>query len=381
MSDTNRYEATADPDGFLATLGEGVLLPVHRSRVRSYPGLPSAAPSTGAVYRVAARALVRSKALLDVGCGAGGGARLLVTPGRGVTGLDPSVEAIAFARASAPAVRFVEGTLAQLDPAERFDAATVVDVLGLLPEPVALLSALRAVLTEGGTVVVAEPRATLAQQLVPPARRAFTREALEAVLVRAGYRSEGVLASPAEFVMLSARPSPESLTMAALAASESEDTPLEAAIEQVSEALAAVADPVEARELLLAFGALHLRHRDYDSAAGTFVGVLRMAPDSARGLVGLGRVAEAVARPQEALRLYEKATVRDPLAPEGWTALGALRAREGELEGALAALAHAVALAPAEAAVVDAFAAAGGEHPAGTAARTRLAAYALASPV
>jgi hypothetical protein len=58
-----------------------------------------------------------------------------------------------------------------------------------------------------------------------------------------------------------------------------------------------------------------------------------------------------------------------------------LLAREGDTEHARASLAHAARLAPAEPAVVEAFAQCEGPHPEGKAAREKLDAYARVPPV
>jgi tetratricopeptide (TPR) repeat protein len=262
--------------------------------------------------------------------------------------LDPSEEAIAFARAYAPSVRVIEGTLDAIGPNERFDAATVIDVLGLVDSPVALLREALAHVGADGTVVLAEPRSTVEGHLVFPARRAFTLESLEAIAVRAALEPAPASAAPAEFVMLVTRPLADTRAAEALALADDRALEAERALDAVSRALETVANPIEARELLLAFGDIHLRLRDVDSAAGTFVGALRLAPRSARGLVGLGAVAERVGREADALRLYEKAVASDPLEPSAWQALGALQSTRGDTTRARASFGHAMRLAPAD---------------------------------
>ena len=381
MTAVDRYDATAETDRFVATLGDQHRLPVTRSRARGYPGLDSPAPATGPVYRIAQRVLKGRRAIVDVGCGSAAGSQSLVAPGVGVIGVDPSEEAIAFAHAYAPGILCVLGSVDQLEETDRFSGAVIVDVLGLVADPVKILIATRRRLDPEALVMIAEARASLDQRLIVPARHAYTSETLESLLVRGGFVAEAGPASPSEFIVLNARPTADLRASDALALADSPGVDPARAIEQVSLALATVEDPCAARELLLAFGQLHLGQGDLDSAAGTFVGALRLAPRSARGLTGLGTVAERVGRPGEALRLYEKATQNDPLAPEGWRALGALRATTGAKEGAITALRNAAILAPAEAHVVEAFIHAAGASVEATEARRQLDAYAAPASV
>jgi SAM-dependent methyltransferase len=79
---------------------------VHRPRERPSPGLPAA---------VEARLPgLEGKHILHLGCGTGEATAELAGLGALVTGVDPSVEAVAAARERAPAVAFVQGDVNQL---------------------------------------------------------------------------------------------------------------------------------------------------------------------------------------------------------------------------------------------------------------------------
>ena len=98
-----------------------------------------------------------------------------------------------------------------------------------------------------------------------PARQGFTQESLEALLVRGGFLPEAAIASPAEFVALSARPASDSASAEALAAADASTTGETRVMEAIERALDRARNPAEARELLLAYGALHLQRPPHTS--------------------------------------------------------------------------------------------------------------------
>jgi ubiquinone/menaquinone biosynthesis C-methylase UbiE len=100
--------------------------------------------------------------ILDVGCGSGGLARLLVEEGAEVTGIDPNPQALTAARTLAPAARFEEAGAEALPFEDAvFDAVLIVNALHHVP-----LDAMDRALTEaarvarpGGWLIVLEPLA------------------------------------------------------------------------------------------------------------------------------------------------------------------------------------------------------------------------------
>jgi ubiquinone/menaquinone biosynthesis C-methylase UbiE len=100
--------------------------------------------------------------ILDVGCGSGGLARLLVEEGAEVTGVDPNPQALTAARTRVPAARFEEASAEAL-PFEdaAFDVVLVVNALHHVPLDAmdrAVAEAAR-VARPGGWLIVLEPLA------------------------------------------------------------------------------------------------------------------------------------------------------------------------------------------------------------------------------
>lgn len=100
--------------------------------------------------------------VLDVGCGHGHAAIALAKgfPASEIVGVDPDAASIAEARAAAAAagvaVNFVHATLDAIPLAPRFDLITVCDSLHDLPDPLAVLTQIRARLADTGALFVIE---------------------------------------------------------------------------------------------------------------------------------------------------------------------------------------------------------------------------------
>ncbi|MGU3540450.1 class I SAM-dependent methyltransferase [Methylobacterium sp. A54F] len=98
--------------------------------------------------------------LLDVGCGAGGLARVLAGRGARVTGIDPNPQAVAAAAAAVPEARFEAARAEALPfPDAAFDGAVCLNALHHTADPGAALAEMARVVAPGGRIVVVEPLA------------------------------------------------------------------------------------------------------------------------------------------------------------------------------------------------------------------------------
>lgn len=97
----------------------------------------------------------------DLGCGDGTLAATLAGDGFAVTGVDPSAEALAAARRTAPGATFVQAKVEDFASADRFDAACFVNALHhvAVDRMRDALAVAAAIVRPGGPVVIVEPLA------------------------------------------------------------------------------------------------------------------------------------------------------------------------------------------------------------------------------
>ena len=101
------------------------------------------------------------KEILDIGCGPGALARVLVAEGARVTGIDPGEAALARAREAVPDARFEAASAEALPFADAsFDGAVLLNALHHVPEPGQALAEAARVLRPGCALVVVEPLAS-----------------------------------------------------------------------------------------------------------------------------------------------------------------------------------------------------------------------------
>lgn len=98
--------------------------------------------------------------VLDVGCGSGRVCAALAKafPKAEVVGIDPDADSVARAKAAAPTARFQIATTSGFKDGP-FDLVTLCDVLHDLPEPLATLREIRALLKPDGVLFIVEPKA------------------------------------------------------------------------------------------------------------------------------------------------------------------------------------------------------------------------------
>jgi tetratricopeptide (TPR) repeat protein len=295
---------------FMAEFNSGARVAVTVSRARTYPGLASTAPGTMPFY-AAVEDLNLAGPVLDAGAGSGEGARTLREAGRDVVAIELDRAAAHFAREYAPGIRVVEADLCTDAPVSNMAAAVVADTLGHAADPETFLRNVRACLALGATLLVAEPLAQVAQRLIAPARRAFTKQELGAMLTRAGFGVEGWLTTSGTFVACVARriedPVLQTLDEAGSMATQGRFKEARELLERTRTPRAALT-----LELLLAQGELAMAERAGDVAARAFFQARDLEPQDARALTGLSRIALSIGESQDALRLAMDAVRAQP---------------------------------------------------------------------
>jgi tetratricopeptide (TPR) repeat protein len=295
---------------FTAEFKNGARVPVSVSRARLYPGLHGAAPSTLPFY-TAIQEMNLTGSLMDAGAGSGEGTRVLCEAGRDVVAVELDLGAAHFVREFAPGARVIEADLCVDMPETGLGAAIIADTLGHAADPEAFLRNVRGCLVPNATVVVAEPAAHLAQRLIAPARRAFTKDELAAMLTRTGFAVDGWLATSGTFVGCVARRIEDEallgLNQAGTLASQGRYTDARRLLESLKTERHALA-----LELLLAQAELAMTERAGDLAARAFFQARDLEPDDARALTGLARIALSVGERDDALRLAMQAARAQP---------------------------------------------------------------------
>ncbi|RYZ09469.1 MAG: methyltransferase domain-containing protein [Myxococcales bacterium] len=356
------YTGDARTGMFMAEFESGARVSVAASRARAYPGLSSTAPSTLPFY-TALEGLDVSGPILDAGCGAGEGARALLQAGRPVIAVELDQAAAHFAREYAPGAQVIEADLCHSVPASHMAAAIVADTLGHAADPEQFLRNVRQCLAPNGTLLVAEPHAHLAQRLVAPARRAFTKQELAAMLARAGFAVDGWLSTAGTFISCIARRVEDPLLAAMDRAGELASR---GAFAEARLLLAATRTErgAMALELLLAQGELALAEGVGDIAARAYFQARDLEPNDARALTGLSRIALSVGQGEDALRLAMDAVHAQPASALAAATLAVVGERLEHPE-AFSAWRAAVNLAPDDVGIVTALgraAAARGEY-------------------
>ncbi len=330
----------------------GLRVPVLVARDRSYPGLPSSAPETLGCYAVAADVLAgRSVRTADMGCGSGAGTARLAAAGLDVTGIDSASDALAYARASVPGVSFERGAIESGEPLS-FDALVLVDVLGLGRNDAALLRGLAARVPLGTTLVGAVPLASTGQHLDAPARHAFTPEALDAVLVRAGWASPTGRGRVDGMLVFESHRTEDDASAHTLALADAREVvAAESLLSRLTSDAQRATDPAVVRELLLAATDLLCARGEYDAAEVAAASANAIAPQAARPLLALARTARARGAWDDAEALVDHALSFDEANADAWVEMAAWLDQRGDHGGAVESLTIAAALEPADHAI------------------------------
>jgi SAM-dependent methyltransferase len=324
-----QYQARPGAVEALAEFTSGATLRVERSRERSYPGLSGESPPTLSLYDQALAAFGSARRVLDAGCGAGMGSQLLCQRIPEVIAVDKSQLAVTFAHNLAPDAKLHVGDLATPLSLGAVDAAVMIDVLGHVATPEKVLVALRGTLPLGRKIYLAEMAAYPAQYLKAPARRAFSRAALQNLLVTCGYEVVSWERTDGPFLACIASPFSDPAWEALHRGFErASGGDLKTAEQDFAQARGA-ARPAIAVEAWLAEAALALAERNGDRAIHAFFRSRELAPEDPRPLAGLARIALAMGDEKEASSFTAAAERLDATEIDAACALALVAEREG----------------------------------------------------
>lgn len=330
-----------------AIFPDGTRVPIVRGRARRYPGLPSEAPVTLPLYELAAPCLGAARSVLDVGCGAGIGAKFLVERGLTIVAVDGDADAVKFARLYAQGATVIDAMLPDMSAVEAsvpFDAAVVVDVLGQVDAPALVLRAVRSALAPGATLVIAEPRAYPEQILTAPVRRAFSPRGLRALLVAAGFTVTSSADAGAFCVVEATRRQDLAAEHLAEGIRRATSGDLDGALLELAEAQRASEVELRVEATLWEADVLFALERANDGCAA-FLRAAELDPDDPRPGVGLSQVSLAVGDRAQARELAQRAVERDPAELTAQAALASVLETESPGE-ALTVWRSAASLAP-----------------------------------
>jgi len=261
--------------------------------------------------------------VLDLGCGAGEGLRLLSKSFRKATGLDVDQKALAFARQLNHDARLVHSDATTSYRCEPCQVVLAVDVLGHLVNPEAALRLVLPRLERSGMLVVFEPASTSQQRLVSPARRASSPRALTTLLVRSGFEPVSWLEPHLGFLGVLARPSvDQGAKILADAEADFARGELARALERVC--VVAVSEQRSLRlEAQLMSARIHLELDCRDAATAALLEAQRLDSQDPRPLAGLSRLALLSHNPELAEELAREALALESTDIASWCALGA----------------------------------------------------------
>jgi len=324
---------------------------IDRTRARAYPGLNAAAPLNRVFYEEACEQLAGAKVVWDVGTGSGFGAAILAERHDCVIAIDPDATARAFATRLARNVVVVASGEEQPSP----DGAAVIDVLGHVTSPFALLRDLRKNLEEGARVFVAEAAAYPNQTLVHPARRAFSVSALEGLADAAGFRVAAWTSRAGTFLACTLvaveDDGAKALEQGAMAMSAGD---AEAARESYERAAASPHRGVQ-REAALAMADLHYAMREGDLACAAYMRAHEIDSADPRPLAALAQLLCEAEDIKTAARFAQEAVALEP-ADAGAQVAMAVVLEAASAQNSLESWRKASSLAPDQSEVVSRYA-------------------------
>ncbi len=319
------YVRGTDPDDFWAHFRSGASVSIVRGRGCHYPRLPSAAPSTRAYYELFAKRFPHLGRVLDAGCGAGVGTRVLTRQYRKVLAVDSDPKALAFCREFARHAETLQVDIEGGVQREPCSGAIAVDVLGQTQDPRRFMRSLRRALLEGAPLLVAEARAELTQRLEAPARRAFSSLELARLLEVSGFRFAEWVLEDSSFLVCAVTAHEDGvwqiLESAERAVADAEHKRTTSSIQRAARQLDELSSKAEGlahyqTEALLLEARLGWLERSGDRTAEALLSAQRIGSGDARASARLSDLMLEVGAVGDALELALSALRVDPTHPE-----------------------------------------------------------------
>ena len=276
---------------------------------------PLAAPArtrptsyTSPLYEAFSASIQGDAVVWDIACGDGLGTAQLLGEGRQVLGIEGDPHLLAQAKRHVPQAAF-ESSLEGYAGASP-DVLVMVDVLASVSDPHALLVALGRLAKPTSTLLIAEPRAHISQQLRAPRQRAFSDADLQEVLFAAGWTQIDVHQVADTFAVVSAQRADTAL--ASILAQGNANGSYAALEQLLSPWLQQEAAPdLQARlHVHLARSAMHAG--DGDSASQHYLAALQCAPELPSALSGLAQLTLSCGNAGDALRLTARCLETHP---------------------------------------------------------------------
>lgn len=307
------YVQSRQRSEYAAHFSSGATIQVELGRKRRYPGLPGPAPLTHLCYRHIIDQEPRASRILDIGCGAGVGLRWLlqVTHAR-LTGLDSDGKAVAFAREYVPEAEVFHADAENFSVQSSGCVGVIVDVLGLVVDPVQLLRGVACHVNHLDSIFLVESEANRGQVLIAPARRAFSPQMLIAILVRAGFVVDQIDPLSCGMFCVAAHPSRDPASVLLKQAEQAYLLHQSQMLIELCQTIRASSSSALRAEAALLEAKLRFDLDQRDRAIALLSDARALIPHDARPVSGLARLALVTGNQDQAMCLAEQAAKLDP---------------------------------------------------------------------
>lgn len=297
---------------YVAHFGSGATIQVELGRKRRYPGLAGPAPLTHLCYRHIIDQEPRASRILDIGCGSGVGLRwLLQATHARLTGLDSDGRAVAFAREYVPEAEVIHADAETLNVQSNGCVGVVVDVLGLVADPVKLLRGIASNISHLDSLFLVEP-VSREQALIAPARRSFSPQMLMTILVRSGFAIDQIDHLSCGMYCVAAHPARDPASDQLKAAEQAYLLHQSQMVIELCQSIRTSSNLAIRAEAALLEARLRCDLEQRDWAIALLSDARALIPYDARPIAGLARLALVTGNHDQATCLAEQAVRVDP---------------------------------------------------------------------